>query len=63
VDQIFEAASVRNGGIVRRARRDVDRLASLDEVIREAKRRGYHVLETGGQVVFLCHKGQVILHA
>lgn len=60
LNQMFDAAAA-NGGIVRRARSDVDRYASLEEVVGEAQKREFHVIETGGQVVVLCHPGQVIL--
>lgn len=61
VDQMFQAAAA-NGGVVRRARADVDKYASLAEVIAEAKTKGFHVIETGGQVVVLCHAGQMVIH-
>ena len=52
----------RAGGVTRRARRDVDRMASIVEVITEARARGWHVIETGDQVVVLCHDGDVRVH-
>ena len=62
VDQIFQASAA-NGGVVRRARADVDKYASLAEVITEAKAKGFHVIETGDQVVVLCHAGHLVIHA
>lgn len=62
VDQIFRAAAA-DGGVVRRARVDVDKYASLGDVIREAEARGFHVIETGDQVVVLCHTGRLVIHA
>ena len=61
VDQMFQAQAA-SGGVVRRARADVDKLASLQEVIAEARARGFHVVETGDQVVVLCHPGQMVIH-
>lgn len=61
--QWFAAQSARNGGIVRRSIHDVRRLSSLDEVVREAKKRGWHVIETGDQYVLLCHTGSIQIHA
>ena len=61
VDQMFQAQAA-NGGVVRRARSDVDRYASLEEIIDEARKRGFHVVETGDQVVVLCHQGQIAVH-
>ncbi|RZJ26702.1 MAG: hypothetical protein EOO54_01840 [Haliea sp.] len=61
VDQIFSAAAA-NGGVVRRARSDVNKYASLAEVIAEAKAKGFHVIETGDQIVVLCHAGALVIH-
>jgi hypothetical protein len=61
VDQIFQAQAA-NGGVVRRSRADVDKQASLTEVITEAVAKGFHVIETGDQVVVLCHPGQLVVH-
>lgn len=60
-DQIFQAAAA-NGGVVRRSRADVNQYSSLQEIIEEAQERGFHVIETGGQVVILCHRGQLVVH-
>lgn len=63
VDQFFTSSrQARTGGIVRRSVANVERLDALDEIISEARRRGFHVLETGGQIVLLAHEGSVILH-
>lgn len=61
VDQIFTAQQVRNGGVVRRARWYIDQ-ARLDEIIDRATDRGWHVIETGDQIVVLCHEGSLIIH-
>lgn len=56
------SAQATNGGVIRRSRNDVDHYASLGEVVDDAVERGWHVLETGGQVVVLCHAGEVVVH-
>ena len=61
VAAIFKAQSA-HGGVVRRARDGVDKYGSLDLVIAEARKRGFHVIETGGQIVILCHQGALIIH-
>jgi len=61
INELFAAQSVANGGIVRRARKNVDD-DMLEELIHEAGARGYHVIETGEQVVVLCHAGQLVMH-
>jgi len=60
--QWFATQQETNGGVIRRNRGWVDKLASVGQVIAEAQRRGYHVLETGDQVVVLCHQGELIIH-
>lgn len=60
-DQIFQATAA-NGGVVRRSRADVNQYSSLQEIIIEAQQRCFHVIETGGQVVVLCHPGQLVVH-
>ena len=62
VDQVFRAQQARYGGVVRRSRDDVEKFDSLPELVDEARRRRFHVIETGGQVVILCHEGEVVLH-
>ena len=61
IDQIFGAQAA-NGGVVRRSIADVNKYASLAEVIAEAQAKGFHVIETGDQVVVLCHPGQLVVH-
>lgn len=63
VDQMFEGSKqVRVGGIVRRSVADVERLGVLAEIIARASREGMHVLETGGNIVLLAHKGTFKVH-
>ncbi len=62
VDQIFTADQARNGGVVRRSLANVERYASLRELVAEARRRRFHVIETGDQVVILCHEGSLAIH-
>ncbi|MFI1382929.1 N-(5'-phosphoribosyl)anthranilate isomerase [Embleya scabrispora] len=62
VDQIFRAAAADRGGVVRRSIYDVERMASLEEIIGIARERHFHVLETGDQVVILCNEGELRIH-
>lgn len=62
LDQVFSAGQVAKGGIVRRSVFDVDQNASREELIDEAKERGFHVIETGDQYVILCHQGEMVIH-
>ncbi len=63
ISQIFDADAAQNGRVVRRSRQDVNKYSSIDELIETTKEHSYHVIETGGQVVILCHKGQIVIHA
>jgi hypothetical protein len=56
-----ETQQANKGGVIRRAVADVDQQTSLDDVIAEAQGRGWHVVETGDQIVVLCHEGAVKL--
>lgn len=48
--------------MVRRSVADVARFDALEEIISAAQARGFHVIETGGQILLLAHEGSVILH-
>lgn len=56
---IFSAKALEKGGVVRRATRDVDREIGRDAFIREVHRRGFHLVEVGGQYVVICNPGQM----
>lgn len=62
VDQIFEAQQAATGGVVRRSAHDVHRFGVLDEIVWKARDQGFHVIETGDQIVILCNQGELIIH-
>ena len=62
VDRIFDAYQVQAGGVVRRATRNVERYGAFDEIVRRAQANGWHVIETGDQIVVLCHEGSLVIH-
>jgi hypothetical protein len=57
--QVFQTKSVANGGIVRRSVRDIEREIGRDPLIAEVRRRGFHLLECGGQFIVVCNTGQL----
>lgn len=59
MQQIFDAKAAREGGVVRRKSRDVERNVGLDAFRREIQRRGYHAVENSGQVVIFCNNAPV----
>jgi hypothetical protein len=58
VNQIFRAAIVSKGGMVRRKKSSVLKYSSFRELSRETKKRGFHLLRNGGQYIIICNKGQ-----
>lgn len=61
LNQIFSAKAVLNGGVVRRSRRWVEAEIGHDLFERTVRARGYHLIETGDQLVVICHSGPVFL--
>lgn len=62
-NQIFQANQANVGGVVRRSRSDVDTLGGgIAAIVADARSRNFHVIETGGQVVILCHQGEIVIH-
>jgi hypothetical protein len=57
IDNIFRAKQARNGGIVRRSLRWINRQGLLPALKREVRRRGFHMILCGGQAVILCNSG------
>jgi hypothetical protein len=63
IQNIFKAAAVRKGGIVRRSRASVRRYASFRQLKAAVKKRGFHLLRSGGQYIIICNRGQCRLLA
>ena len=59
--QLFSAKSAREGGIVRRAVRDVEQIIGRNNFEYELRRRGYHAVENAGQHVVFCNNESVRL--
>ncbi|MEJ2028663.1 MAG: hypothetical protein P8X66_02105 [Maritimibacter sp.] len=55
MQQIFDAKAARQGGVVRRQMRDVERIVGRDAFEAKLARRGYHAVENAGQVVIFCN--------
>ncbi|MEE4119335.1 MAG: N-(5'-phosphoribosyl)anthranilate isomerase [Paracoccaceae bacterium] len=54
LDQIFRAKAAARGGVIRRKVRDVEREIGRDALELEVRRRGFHLLECGGDFVIVC---------
>lgn len=59
VNAVFGCQAAQSGGIVRRAVRDVDREIGRLAFEREVRRRGFHLIECGGQFIVICNPGQL----
>ncbi|WP_299558798.1 N-(5'-phosphoribosyl)anthranilate isomerase [uncultured Sulfitobacter sp.] len=53
---LFSAKAAREGGVIRRKSRDVDRYVGRDAFEYELKRRGYHAVENAGQIIIFCNQ-------
>ncbi|MBN9104207.1 MAG: hypothetical protein J0I14_04315 [Propionibacteriaceae bacterium] len=63
VDQFFDADQARTGGVIRRSVYDIrEHRGALDEIIDRAKEEDFHVIETGDQIVVLCHSGALTIY-
>ena len=58
---IFEATSVRTGGVVRRKICDVERTVGRHALEVEVRRRGYHLIEAGSQFIIICSRNDIRL--
>ena len=59
MQQVFDAKAARQGGVVRRSRRDIDRTVGWPMFEAELRRRGYHAVENSGQVVIFCNNAPI----
>ena len=56
VAQLFAAKQVSRGGVLRRSVRDIDRKIGRARLELEVRRRGYRLLEAGGQYIIICSR-------
>jgi hypothetical protein len=54
--EFFSSRAARNGEVIRRKARDVDRLLGRDAFLAEMERRGFAVVENAGQYVVFCNR-------
>ncbi|QBF32086.1 N-(5'-phosphoribosyl)anthranilate isomerase [Thalassococcus sp. S3] len=58
---IFSARAAREGGVIRRKRRDIYRFVGRARFEDELRRRGFHAVENGGQIVIFCNDAPIRL--
>ena len=56
---LFSAQAARDGDVVRRSVRDVERILGRTVFERELRRRGYRAVENSGQFVIFCNRAPV----
>ena len=54
--QLFSSQAAREGGVIRRKLRDIERYVGRQEFLDEMTRRGYSVVENAGQFVIFCNR-------
>jgi len=61
VTHLFTAKAAREGGVIRRKLRDIERYVGRDAFENELRRRGYHAVENAGQLVIFCNQEPIRL--
>lgn len=56
VSHLFSSQAAREGGVIRRKLRDIERYVGRDEFLHEMRRRGFSVVENAGQFVIFCNR-------
>ena len=59
VAQVFAAKAARTGGVIRRSVTWIEREVGRAAFVAEVRRRGFHLVETGGQFVVICNHGGI----
>lgn len=52
---LFHSQAARDGGVVRRKVRDMERFVGRDAFRAEVERRGFTAIENAGQVIVFCN--------
>ncbi|MFE3206411.1 hypothetical protein [Embleya sp. NPDC059237] len=61
--RVFEAGQANEGGVVRRSRVNIETYGGgMGPLIDFARSQRWHVIETGDQVIVLCHEGDLQIH-
>ena len=55
IGQLFSSQAAREGAVIRRKIRDIERFVGRDVFLQEMKRRGFPVVENAGQFVVFCN--------
>ena len=55
IGQLFASQAAREGAVIRRKIRDIERFVGREVFLQEMKRRGFPVVENAGQFVVFCN--------
>ncbi len=58
---LFSSKAARNGAVIRRKLRDIDRYVGLERFSQELARRGYQAVMNAGQMVIFCNREPIHL--
>ena len=56
---LFSSRAAREGGVIRRKLRDIERYVGRDVFLEDMRRRGYCVVENAGQYVIFCNRDPI----
>ena len=59
ISDIFRAKAVRDGRVIRRSLRDIDRYVGRQAFLTELDRRAFQAIETSRQLITLCNRAPV----
>jgi hypothetical protein len=59
VSHLFSSQAAREGGVIRRKIRDVERFVGREPFLDEMRRRGFPVVENSGQFVIFCNQDPI----
>ena len=57
--QVFSSRTAREGGVVRRRKRDIERLVGMERFRCELRHRGFRAVENSGHVIVFCNREPV----
>lgn len=57
--EVFACKAVQDGTMIRRQRRDIERIVGMDAFLDEVARRGFRAVENRGQVLVFCNAAPI----
>ncbi|MEN9062947.1 N-(5'-phosphoribosyl)anthranilate isomerase [Ponticoccus litoralis] len=59
LNDLFASKAARDGAVIRRKLRDIERFVGIEAFRQEVARRGYRAYENAGQVVIFCNAAPI----